>query len=156
MTATARRDSVETRLTVNGRRQSVDHDPAATLLSVIRDDLGLKGSKPGCGKGECGACTVLVDGRPRMSCITLVALVPGSAVETIEGLAETTAPLRAAFAEHGAFQCGYCTPGQVVSAHAAATTAAAGREGLRAVMSGNICRCTGYTPIITAIEAASE
>jgi aerobic-type carbon monoxide dehydrogenase small subunit (CoxS/CutS family) len=146
---------VKTDLSINGRPHTINHEPGATLLETLRGDLGLKGSKPGCGRGECGACTVLIDGRPRMSCITLTALTAGTKVETIEGLAAETAPLREAFADEGGFQCGYCTPGQVVAAHALlAEGTAVGAA--RAAMSGNICRCTGYGPIIAAIERTAE
>jgi aerobic-type carbon monoxide dehydrogenase small subunit (CoxS/CutS family) len=151
-------DEMKTDLIVNGRPHSLTHQPGATLLSTLRDDLGLKGSKPGCGRGECGACTMLIDGRPRMSCITLVALVPGANVQTIEGLAEATEPLRTAFADHGGFQCGFCTPGQIVSAHALLAAGEADIDGarIRSAMSGNICRCTGYTPIVAAIAETAK
>jgi aerobic-type carbon monoxide dehydrogenase small subunit (CoxS/CutS family) len=131
--------------------------PDERLLDVIRGRLGLKGTKEGCGRGECGACTVLVDGRPVLACIVLASRVTGR-VETVEGVAEEAESLRAAFADRGAFQCGFCTPGQIVRGVSLL------REGLptddtavRRAMSGNICRCTGYVGILSALrEAASE
>ena len=149
---------VKTVITINGRSHSVGHEPTGTLLSSLRDDLGLKGSKPGCGRGECGACTVLIDGRPRLSCITLVALVAGAEIQTIEGLAVETEPLRKAFADYGGFQCGYCTPGQIVSGYAALMDERqmSDPDLIRAAMSGNICRCTGYSSIVTAITKTAD
>ncbi|GAA5112926.1 (2Fe-2S)-binding protein [Pseudonocardia adelaidensis] len=143
-------------LDVNGDVRQVVHAPDATLLTLLRDDLGLRGAKLGCGSGECGACTVLVDGVPVMACVTLASRVRGR-VETIEGLREETATLRAAFAVEGAFQCGFCTPGHVVR------LAAMLRDGdvpaddaeLRHRMAGNICRCTGYAAIVRAVRAAA-
>jgi aerobic-type carbon monoxide dehydrogenase small subunit (CoxS/CutS family) len=148
---------VRSELDVNGDRRQVAHAADATLLAVLRDDLGLRGAKLGCGNGECGACTVLVDGVPTMACVTLAARVHGR-VETIEGLREETAPLRAAFAAEGAFQCAFCTPGHVVR------LAAMLRDGdvpaddadLRHRMAGNICRCTGYAAIVRAVRAAAD
>jgi aerobic-type carbon monoxide dehydrogenase small subunit (CoxS/CutS family) len=142
-------------LDVNGDVRQVVHAPDATLLGVLRDGLGLRGAKLGCGSGECGACTVLVDGVPTMACVTLAARVRGR-VETIEGLREETATLRGAFAAEGAFQCAFCTPGHVVR------LAAMLRDGdvppddaeLRHRMAGNICRCTGYAAIVRAVRAA--
>ena len=147
---------VQTELTINGEAHRVSHAPDGTLLSVLRDRLRLTGAKAACGRGECGACTVLIDGVPRMSCITLVATVPGARVETIEGLAADTADLRAAFADHGGFQCGFCTPGQIVTAsHLLETGAATDERAVRLAMSGNICRCTGYVGIVDAITATA-
>ncbi len=124
------------------------------LLDVLRNRLGLTGTKEGCGRGECGACTVLIDGRAVLSCITLAARVRGR-VETIEGVAEEARGLRAAFADHGAFQCGFCTPGQIVRGVAMLRESLpAGDMGLRHALSGNICRCTGYTGIIQALREA--
>lgn len=145
------------RLTVNGADVEVDVEGLVPLSTVLRDQLGLTAAKVACGRGECGACTVLVDGRPRMSCTTPAVLVRAP-VETAEGLAAESSALRAAFADRGAFQCGFCTPGQVV--HAVALL----RDGLpdddaaghvRHRMSGNICRCTGYQAIVAAIVAAA-
>ena len=142
-------------LRINGRDVDSGSRPAATLLAVIREDLGLKGTKESCGRGECGACTVLVDGQPVVSCIQLAAVTDGE-VTTIEGLAEEARDLREAFAEFGGFQCGFCTAGQVV--HATAVLKELSQTGaddieafIRHRMSGNICRCTGYTAIVDAI-----
>jgi aerobic-type carbon monoxide dehydrogenase small subunit (CoxS/CutS family) len=136
---------------VNGEFYSLDVDPAERLLSTLRDRLGLRGTKEACGRGECGSCTVLVDGRPYMACLTLTRRVRN--VETIEGLADEMLPLRDAFARLGAFQCGFCTPGQIVRA---AVLVRDGRvldeNEIRDAMSGNICRCTGYQGIVHAIH----
>ncbi|CAB4963866.1 unannotated protein [freshwater metagenome] len=130
--------------------------PDARLLDVLRDRLGLLGTKESCGRGECGACTVLIDGRAVLSCITLAARVSGH-VETIEGVSAESERLRSAFANQGALQCGFCTPGQIVRGTALL------REGLpdddadlRSAMSGNICRCTGYVGIIAALREAAS
>lgn len=126
--------------------------PETRLLDYLRDELGLIGTKESCGRGECGACTVLIDGRAVLSCITLAARVDGH-VETVEGLAEETTTLRRAFAEHGAFQCGFCTSGQIVRAAAVLRAGVPDSDdGIRAAMSGNVCRCTGYEGIITAVR----
>jgi aerobic-type carbon monoxide dehydrogenase small subunit (CoxS/CutS family) len=128
--------------------------PGTRLIDVLREQVGLTGTKEGCGRGECGACTVLVDGRPVLSCIVLAARVSG-AVETVEGLAEESTPLRAAFARRAAFQCGFCTPGQIVRGTALLRRGLPETEtGLRTAMSGNICRCTGYEGIIDALRDA--
>jgi aerobic-type carbon monoxide dehydrogenase small subunit (CoxS/CutS family) len=131
-------------------------EPQERLLDVLRDRLGLTGAKEGCGRGECGACTVLVDGRPVLSCITLAARVDGE-VTTIEGLADEAIPLRSAFADYGALQCGFCTPGQIVRGVALLRDGLPDSdEQLRREMSGNVCRCTGYTGIIQALRQADE
>lgn len=129
--------------------------PDRRLLDYLRDDLGLTGTKESCGRGECGACTVLVDGRPILSCITLAARVSGR-VETVEGVADESRALRRAFADLGALQCGFCTPGQIVRGTALL------RDGLpeedrelRESMGGNVCRCTGYDGILAALREAS-
>ena len=125
-----------------------------TLLDVLRDRLRLTGAKEACGRGECGACTVLIDGVPVFSCVTLAALVNGE-VTTVEGLAEDARDLREAFADHGAFQCGFCTPGQIVRGAALIRTGEPASEAkIREQMSGNVCRCTGYTQIVDAVLAA--
>jgi aerobic-type carbon monoxide dehydrogenase small subunit (CoxS/CutS family) len=142
---------------VNGEDREVAVDGADRLLDVLRDRLGLRGSKRACGMGECGACTVLVEGRPVMSCITLAARARD--VETIEGVAETPEglALREAFADAGAFQCGFCTPGQVVRGVALMRAGVPDDEAeLRHEMSGNICRCTGYTAIVAALQSAAR
>jgi aerobic-type carbon monoxide dehydrogenase small subunit (CoxS/CutS family) len=149
---------VRHRLTVNGEDVDVEVEGLLPLSTVLRDQLGLTAAKVACGRGECGACTVLVDGRPRMACTTPAVLVRGP-VETAEGLRAESGALRAAFADRGAFQCGFCTPGQVV--HAVALL----RDGLPDVdahehvrhhMSGNICRCTGYQAITDAVCAVAR
>src|SRR5437773_1448582 len=138
-------------LTVNGRAAEIDIEPGDSLLGVLRERLRLVGAKEACGRGECGACTVLIDGAPVMSCMTLAALVRGE-VTTIEGLAGEARDLREAFADRGAFQCGYCTPGQIVRAAALVREAGPADEGtVRRAMSGNVCRCTGYTQIVDAV-----
>ncbi|MEU0480497.1 2Fe-2S iron-sulfur cluster-binding protein [Streptosporangium sp. NPDC006013] len=141
--------------TVNGTTRAACTAPGTTLASVLRDQLGLTSVKLACERGECGACTVLVGGRPRLSCVTLAVLVDEE-VTTAEGLAEESADLRAAFADRGAFQCGFCTPGHIVHATAllrsglpAAPERAAPR--VRRELSGNICRCTGYAAIVEAV-----
>jgi aerobic-type carbon monoxide dehydrogenase small subunit (CoxS/CutS family) len=144
------------RLRVNGRDAEVDVAPGDTLLHVLRDKLRLIGAKEACGRGECGACTVLVDGAPVMSCITLASLVSGE-VTSVEGLAQESRDLREAFADAGAFQCGFCTPGQIVRASALLRAVPGPDERqIREGMSGNICRCTGYTQIVDAVLATSR
>ena len=142
-------------LRVNGRHIESDLAPGTTLLALCRDGLGLRGTKEACGRGECGACTVLVDGLPVASCVQLAKFVEGD-VTTIEGLAEESRDLRAAFAEFGGFQCGYCTAGQIVHATAILRTLAdetvrAPETYVRRQLSGNICRCTGYVGIVEAV-----
>lgn len=143
------------RMVVNGAAIEVEATPEAMLLDVLRGPLGLTGAKGGCRRGECGACTVLVGGRPIMACLQLATLVDAP-VFTIEGLSNELAPLRAAFADCGGFQCGFCTPGQIVQASAVlAAGLPAGRgeaeQAIRKAMSGNICRCTGYVGIVEAM-----
>ena len=137
----------------------VDQDrlaPGTRLIDVLREQLGLTGTKEGCGRGECGACTVLVDGRPVLSCIQLAVRVTGE-VETVEGLAEESRPLRQAFARRAAFQCGFCTPGQIVRGTALLRRGLPVTEGeLRRALSGNICRCTGYQGIVDALRDAAD
>lgn len=138
-------------LLVNGRTYAVDARPGDTLLRVLRDRLGLTGSKEACSRGECGACTVLVGGVPVVSCMHLASLVRGE-VTTIEGLAEAARDLREAFADRGAFQCGFCTPGQIVRASALVREPGPPDEQtVRLEMAGNVCRCTGYTQIVDAV-----
>jgi carbon-monoxide dehydrogenase small subunit len=146
-------------LTINGDRRQAGVPTHYTLLETLRYALGLTGSKQGCDKGDCGACTVLVDGEPVLSCITPVWEAEGRAVVTVEGLATAAGPhpLQAAFGDCGAAQCGFCTPGILISAYALLEqNAAPTREEIQAALSGNLCRCTGYTKIYEAIERAAE
>lgn len=145
-------------LRVNGRDHRVKLDSRTTLLDALREHLGLNGSKKGCGLGQCGACTVLVDGKREKSCLSLAALVEGREIITIEGLAqgEELHPLQAAFIERDAFQCGYCTPGQIMAGVACIQEGHAGSaEEIRQWMSGNICRCGAYDHIVAAIQDAA-
>jgi aerobic-type carbon monoxide dehydrogenase small subunit (CoxS/CutS family) len=146
-------------LHVNGSPRPIDADPNRTLLNVLRFDLGLTGAKYGCGEGRCGACTVLLDGRPVRSCSTQVEATADKKVRTIEGLAEGEKlhALQEAFLEVGAFQCGYCTPGMIMSAFALLNEhPTPTREEILSGMNGNICRCGTYSRIITAIERAAS
>jgi xanthine dehydrogenase YagT iron-sulfur-binding subunit len=149
--------SITVALDVNGERRTLTIAPWTTLLDALRDRLNLTGTKKGCDHGQCGACTVLVDGRRVNSCLTLAVMKDGAKVTTIEGLATngTLHPLQQAFVDHDAFQCGYCTPGQICSAagllaEAKATTP----DEIRELMSGNICRCGAYPNIVAAIQQA--
>ena len=144
-------------LTVNGVLRQMKVAPWTTLLDALREHLGLTGTKKGCDHGQCGACTVLVDGRRINSCLTLAVMRDGAEVTTIEGLAEGDAlsALQEAFVEHDAFQCGYCTPGQICSAVGLIREGRARTRGeIRELMSGNICRCGAYPNIVAAIEQA--
>ena len=146
-------------LKVNGRTEQVEVEPWTTLLDLLRDHLQLTGTKKGCDHGQCGACTVLVNGRRINSCLTLAVMQDGAEVTTIEGLAadEALHELQQAFIEHDAFQCGYCTPGQICSAvglieEGKATTV----DDIRELMSGNICRCGAYPMIVAAIHETMQ
>jgi len=144
-------------LTINGEPRTLDVAPWTTLLDLLRDRLDLTGSKKGCDHGQCGACTVLIDGRRVVSCLTLAVMKDGADITTIEGLAKGDAlhPLQQAFIDHDAFQCGYCTPGQICSAAGLiAEGKARSKEEIRELMSGNICRCGAYPNIVAAIEQA--
>ena len=150
-------DRIPINLIVNGVRRTLNLVPWTTLLDALRDHLTLTGTKKGCDHGQCGACTVLVDGRRVNSCLTLAVMKDGSEITTVEGLARDGAlhPLQQAFIDHDAFQCGYCTPGQICSA---AGLLAEGRAGdadeIRELMSGNLCRCGAYPNIVAAIHQA--
>jgi aerobic-type carbon monoxide dehydrogenase small subunit (CoxS/CutS family) len=153
------RHSVLQSLTLNGEPVEVSFAPYKTLLEVLREDLGLTGTKHGCELGECGACAVLVDGEPRLSCLVLAVECQGKAIETVEGLADGAAlhPLQTAFADLGAAQCGYCTPGILMTAKALLEREPnPSRERIKEAISGNLCRCTGYQQIFEAIEEAAK
>lgn len=145
-------------LTVNGEDHEVAFLPEKTLLEVLREDLGLTGTKHGCELGECGACTVLMDGEPKLACLVLTLQCGGVAIETVEGM--TTAagphPLQTAFAELNAAQCGYCTPGFLMTAKALLdANPAPSRQTMKDELAGNLCRCTGYEMIFKAVERAA-
>src|SRR5262245_58365906 len=145
-------------LTVNGETCEVLVPVHKTLLEVLREDLGLIGTKHGCELGECGTCTVLVDGEPVLSCLALPLELEGRQIATVEGMAKggELSPLQQAFAELGAAQCGYCTPGILLTAQALlADTPAPTRDDVREALAGNLCRCTGYTKILEAVELAA-
>lgn len=146
-------------LRINETEHRLTLDPRTTLLDALREHLHLTGSKKGCGLGQCGACTVLMDGKRVKACLSLAALVEGSEITTIEGLArgEELHPLQAAFIERDAFQCGYCTPGQIMAGVACINEGHAGSvEEIRAWMSGNVCRCGAYDNIVAAIQDAAR
>ncbi len=144
-------------LSVNGTDHPVRVDTRTTLLDTLRDKLGLVGSKKGCDQGQCGACTVHVNGERHLACLTLTVAAPGLRITTIEGLAEGDRlhPMQQAFIDHDAFQCGYCTPGQIMSAVACVREGHAGSDGdIREYMSGNLCRCAAYPNIVAAVNQA--
>ena len=152
-------NSVRVKLKVNGEERETLFHSYKTLLEVLREDLGLTGTKHGCELGECGACTVLVDGEPVLSCLMLGLECEGRSVETIEGLARGPElhPLQAAFADFGGSQCGYCTPGVIMTAKALLDkNLNVTRDQIREATAGNLCRCTGYQQITDAIEDAAE
>jgi len=143
-------------LTVNGQQHTLDIEPDTPLLWVLRDELGLKGTKFGCGAGLCGACTVHVDGQPARSCSTPVELVVGAKIITIEGLAKEGElhPLQQAWIKEGVPQCGYCQSGQIMTAaHLLANNASPSRDDIVAAMTGNLCRCGTYARIVSAVES---
>jgi aerobic-type carbon monoxide dehydrogenase small subunit (CoxS/CutS family) len=153
------RRNVQLDLSVNGETVEASFAPYKTLLEVLREDLALTGTKHGCELGECGACAVLVDGEPQLSCLLLAVECAGRKVETVEGLAQGAKlhPLQAAFADLGAAQCGYCTPGLLMTAKALLEREPnPSRERIREAVSGNLCRCTGYQQIFEAIEEAAK
>ena len=153
--AITRARSVLVRLRINGRDQELQLEPRVSLLDALRERLGLTGTKKGCDHGQCGACTVLIDGRRVLSCLTLAVMKDGASITTVEGLAKDGKlhPLQQAFIDHDAFQCGYCTPGQLCSAVGLiAEGHARTADEIRELMSGNICRCGAYPNIVAAIE----
>jgi len=146
-------------LRVNGEEIEVSFAPYKTLLEVLREELDLTGTKHGCELGECGACAVLVDGQPLLSCLKLALECDGSVVETIEGLATGPElhPLQAAFADHGGSQCGYCTPGVLMTAKGLLDAEPnPSRQRIKEALSGNLCRCTGYQQIVDSVEEAAR
>jgi carbon-monoxide dehydrogenase small subunit len=150
---------VAIRFILNGRSIEVEVPPQWTLLRLLREKLGLTGTKEGCGIGECGACTVLLDGMPVNSCLVLAPKVEGRKIETIEGLGnrDSIHPLQKSFINHGAIQCGFCTPGILMSSKALLEKISnPTREDIKEAISGHLCRCTGYHQIIEAIEALKE
>jgi len=152
-------DFITVTLTVNGQNHQVRTSLDATLLDLIRNDLGLTGTKDGCSEGECGACTVLLDGRVINACLVFAWQANGVDVVTVEGLAENGRlhPLQRAFIEKGAIQCGFCTPGMIMSAYGLLIeNPRPSEEQIRQALTGNLCRCTGYTKIIQAIQVAAE
>jgi aerobic-type carbon monoxide dehydrogenase small subunit (CoxS/CutS family) len=152
-------DRVHLRFTVNGEETPVSFAPYKTLLEVLREDMDLTGTKHGCELGECGACTVLIDGEPVLSCLALALECDGRKIETIEGLARGAElhPLQAAFADLGGSQCGYCTPGVIMTAKALLDKDLnVSAEKIKEATAGNLCRCTGYLQITEAIERAAQ
>ncbi|UOG77545.1 (2Fe-2S)-binding protein (plasmid) [Hymenobacter tibetensis] len=159
--AVERGDSVAVALTINGQPHRLQLDPRVALLDVLRENLHLTGTKKGCDHGQCGACTVHLDGQSALSCLTLAVMAQGKEITTIEGLAKEEAlhPMQAAFLQHDAFQCGYCTPGQIMAATALLQdphTPTGSAVELREAMSGNLCRCAAYPNIIAAIQAVQR
>jgi aerobic carbon-monoxide dehydrogenase small subunit len=147
------------RLTVNGEQHQFQRPPLTSLLTALREELDITSAKAGCEQGGCGACTVLVDGEARRSCLLPLAAVDGAAITTIEGLgaADDLSPVQAAFDEHYAAQCGFCTSGFVMAATALIDrTPKASREDILEALSGHVCRCTGYVKIVAAVEAAAK
>ncbi|MCP4583825.1 MAG: (2Fe-2S)-binding protein [candidate division Zixibacteria bacterium] len=146
-------------LTVNGFKHELAVEPRRTLLELLREDLGLTGTKKGCGIGDCGGCTVLVDGVATFSCLTLAIQVEGCAIETVEGLAKSGKlnDLQQAFVDRGAVQCGFCTPGMLMtSTELLRRDPNPDEREIRKSISGNLCRCTGYQKIVEAIQAVAE
>lgn len=152
-------DLIKLRFKLNGDWRKVETRPDRLLLDVLREDLGLTGTKKGCEEGECGACTVIMDGKTVLSCLTPALKADGAEILTVEGMArgDQLHPLQEAFWEKGAVQCGYCTPGMLLSAKALLDDNPEPEvEDVKIAISGNLCRCTGYTKIIQAIQAAPE
>jgi len=152
-------ERVVLQLDVNGERRELLVPVHKTLLEVLREDMQLTGTKHGCELGECGTCTVLIDGRPHLSCLALPIQVQGRSITTIEGMAEGSQlhPLQTAFAELGAAQCGYCSPGILLAARSLLEqNPRPARDEIREALAGNLCRCTGYVKILEAVELAAE
>ena len=151
--------SIEIHFSINGNRHILSISPSMRLIDLIRDSLSLKGTKPGCREGECGACTVLVNGEPVNSCLYLAVNINGKEVTTVEGVSlEALDPVQQALISHGAVQCGFCTPGMVMTIKAYHTQCTErdvipDREQIKKSLAGNLCRCTGYTKIVDSIEA---
>lgn len=146
-------------LSVNGREHETIIEPHMLLVDVLRDRLGLTGTKYACGSGDCGACTVLIDGKPAFACLTLAVTVLGRNITTIEGLSDGTDlhPIQQAFVDKGAIQCGFCTPGMILTAKALLDeNPEPSRDQIKSALAGNLCRCTGYVKIIDAVEAAAQ
>lgn len=146
-------------ITVNGLKHEIAVEPRRTLLELLRDDLGLTGTKKGCGIGDCGACAVLMDGVATFSCLTLAVQADGCSVETVEGLAKDGRlnRLQQAFVDHGAIQCGFCTPGMLMTVtELLRRNHSPGEQDIRKAISGNLCRCTGYQKIVEAVQAVCE
>jgi len=143
---------------VNGQEREVIIEPHMLLIDVLRDELGLTGTKYACGAGDCGACTVLIDGRPSFSCLTLAVTAKGKSILTIEGVAEGNElhPIQQAFVDQGAVQCGFCTPGMILATKALLDeNPQPTRDEIKTALAGNLCRCTGYVKIVDAVEAAA-
>jgi aerobic carbon-monoxide dehydrogenase small subunit len=152
-------EKVVVNVKVNGTPRTVEVPPGRRLLDMLRHDLGLTGTKEGCGAGECGACTVLLDGAPVTSCLVLAASVDGHEVVTVEGLGGKVGvlhPFQTALVEHGGVQCGFCTPGVAVTGAAILSRGVTDPAEQARLLSGNLCRCTGYTKIFEALQAARE
>ncbi|PKN65714.1 MAG: ferredoxin [Deltaproteobacteria bacterium HGW-Deltaproteobacteria-15] len=147
------------RFTLNGKETETDAPPDRRVIDLLREDLGLTGAKEGCGSGECGACTILVDGETRLSCLMLSVQLEGRSIQTVEGIAQGDElhPVQQSFVEHGAVQCGYCTSGMVLtSLDLLKRTPCPSRDEIRRAISGNLCRCTGYQKIVDAVERVSR
>jgi carbon-monoxide dehydrogenase small subunit len=147
-------------LNINGRVYEVPVEPRDLLVDVVRKKVGLTGTKKGCGQGDCGACTVLIDGKAVLSCLTLAITCQGKKITTIEGLAASDGqlhPIQQSFVDHGAVQCGFCTSGMILSSKALLdSNPNPSKEEIKRALAGNLCRCTGYKKIVEAVEAASE
>ncbi len=151
-------ERVTVTLTLNGEARTFEVPPGRSLLDLLRGDAGLTGTKEGCGAGECGACTVLLDGKPVTSCLVLAGACHGREIVTVEGLAVRKAPhpLQRALVEHGGVQCGYCTPGLAVTGAALLAAGVKTREEQARLLAGNLCRCTGYAKVMAALATVAE